>query len=187
MHDHIFTAHRNFLRDAVYYLYTNNRLKEAGEWFRYLAKQYPNKPALDGKPDSFPGKLTLDEFAIGRAKENTKEFMGKDEAEMFIEGLLATSFEKLVLDEDAESEGYRRLAKQTWLSHQSQVPKERIEAIGLRPFEDLQREILNRMLDPQKGFPPEPRAILRSKLGMPTETAPTQPSTNGVPDKLESR
>jgi len=24
-----------------------------------------------------PGKLTLDEYAIGRAKENTKEFMGK--------------------------------------------------------------------------------------------------------------
>jgi len=42
---------------------------------------------------------------LGGQKKTPRSSWAKDEAEMFIEGLLATSFEKLVLDEDAEIGG----------------------------------------------------------------------------------
>jgi hypothetical protein len=187
MRDHIQNAHRNFLKDAVYYLYTNNRIKEAGEWYRYLATKYPNKPVLDGKPDSFPSTLTLDQFAIERMKENAKSFLGKDEAQMAIEGLLQHAYLALVTDQDNEYTGYKLLAKKFWDSHMSEVPKERGGAIGLRAFAEIDHEVLNRLLDTKQGLVPEARAVLRSKLGMPAETAP-QPAagTNSAPVKLTS-
>ena len=45
--DGILTAHRNFLRDAVYFLYENNRMAEAAKWFKYLGEKYPDKPIID--------------------------------------------------------------------------------------------------------------------------------------------
>ena len=41
--DHILKAHRNFLRDAVYFLYMYNRVADAAQWFKYLATKYPDK------------------------------------------------------------------------------------------------------------------------------------------------
>ncbi|HKI68408.1 MAG TPA: hypothetical protein VKA67_02380, partial [Verrucomicrobiae bacterium] len=37
--ENIKTAHRNFLRDAVYLLYENDRVPEAQKWFDYLGKK----------------------------------------------------------------------------------------------------------------------------------------------------
>ena len=37
----ILQGHRNFLRDAVKYLYQNNRMAEAAKWFKYLGEKYP--------------------------------------------------------------------------------------------------------------------------------------------------
>ena len=66
--DHIATAHRNFLRNAVYFLYEDNRVAEAAKWFRYLGEKYPDKPIIDGDPNSFPRNLTLDEYAVARVQ-----------------------------------------------------------------------------------------------------------------------
>ena len=52
--DHIAIAHRNFLRNAIYFLYEENRVAEAAKWFRYLGEKYPDKPIIDGDPNSFP-------------------------------------------------------------------------------------------------------------------------------------
>ena len=41
--DHIATAHRNFLRDAVYFLYENNRVAEAAKWYKILGEKYPEQ------------------------------------------------------------------------------------------------------------------------------------------------
>ena len=123
MRDNIHNAHRNFLRDAVYYLYLHDRMKDAQKWFEYLGQQYPNKPIVDGKPESLPKTLTFDQFCVARAIENTKSFMGKDEAEAFIEGQLRTSFIRIIEDRDAEAKATERLMQQFHAYHQSQVPK----------------------------------------------------------------
>src|SRR5208283_4892070 len=57
--DHILKAHRNFLRDAVYFLYEYNRLADAAAWYKYLSTHYPNNMLLDRKPETLPANLTL--------------------------------------------------------------------------------------------------------------------------------
>ena len=66
--------------------------------------------------------------------------------------------------------GFKLLARQVWIAYQSGIPAERMGAVGLRPFEDIDQEVRQRMLDAQNGEPPEVRAVLRGKLGEPPET-----------------
>ena len=67
------------------------------------------------------------------------------------------------------------------------MPKERLAAVGLRPFEEIDQEVRKRMLDPQEGEPPEVRAVLRAKLGEPPETSVPPATTNAPPEKVSSR
>ncbi len=50
----ILRAHRNFLRDAVYFLYEANRVAEANKWFKYLGEKYPDKPIIESDPVRSP-------------------------------------------------------------------------------------------------------------------------------------
>ena len=186
--DHIQKAHRNFLRDAVYFLYEYDRLPDAAAWYKYLSAQYPNKILLDGKFSSFPSTLTLQQYAEARVQGDVSDSPGgHDRTESVIEGLLVRSYRSLALGEDAHAAGYRLLAQDIWSAYQSRMPEQRLSAIGLRPFEALDREIRTRMLDPQRGEPPEVRAVLRAKLGEPPETSPPPPATNAPPEKASSQ
>jgi hypothetical protein len=183
-HDHILRAHRNFLRDAVYFLYEHNRIKEAAYWFKYLGDKYPNNIIIDGRPDSFPRNVTLDQYAIARVTEDVNE-TSHDRAEAAIEGMLMNSYQNLALDEDERFEGYQRLARLVWNTYQSKITI-RKEAVGLRPFEEINAEIRNRILDPQEGAPFEMRAILRTKLHLPPEPPVGPASTNAPPEKISA-
>src|SRR5206468_11337556 len=72
-HDHILRAHRNFLRDAVYFLYGNNRVADAAYWFKYIGQRYPNQIMIDGKTNSFPRNITLEEYAVSKIQEDINE------------------------------------------------------------------------------------------------------------------
>ena len=65
-----------------------------------------------------------------------------------------------------------RLARQAWQNYQNKIPQDRMAAIGLPPFKDIQQTILRRVLDPANGLPPEAQAILRTKLKLPAEEKP---------------
>ena len=93
----------------------------------------------------------------------------------------------MALGEDGPAAGFRLLAQQVWSAYQSGIPKERLSAIGLHPFEDIDQEVRKRMLDPQEGEPPEVRAVLRTKLGEPPETSAPPAATNAPPEKVSSR
>ena len=181
--DHIFTAHRNFLRDAVYFLYENHRRGAAEKWFKYLAQKYPGKAILDKNPASFPRTLTLDEYAVGRVTEDVSE-TSPDRIKAAIEGMLVNSYRSLALDEEESYQGYRDLARQVWTTYMSKIPKERIEPIGLPPIEDIDREMLKRLLDPQQGLPSEYRGVLRTKLRMLPEPKVMPEATNAPPEKV---
>src|SRR5262249_37022659 len=84
--DHIEKAHRNFLRTAVFLLYAHNREGDAINWFKYLAKNYPDKPILDGNPNSLPSKISLDDYALGCIEEEFKD-RGHDKTAAVLEGL----------------------------------------------------------------------------------------------------
>ncbi len=184
--DHILKAHRNFLRDAVYFLYEHNRLADAAYWFKYLGTQYPDKTLLDGVTNSFPANVTLDEYAVRRVQEDISE-TSHDRVEAAIEGMLVNSYRSLVVGEDERAAGFKLLARQIWTAYQNRIPKERTEPIGLPPLEDADREILKRMLDPEHGLPAEARAVLRTKLGLPEEKETSSPATNAPPTKVSRK
>ena len=187
-HDHILRAHRNFLRDAVYFLYTNNRIKDADYWFKYMCAKYPDKPILDYKPTALPGTITLDDYCVARVAEDVKE-TDRSRIEAIIEGLLKNAYSSLVVDgEEERALGFKLMARKVWEAYMKQIPQERIDAIRLKPLEDTDRQVLNEMLDPEKGLIPTARAVLRSKLGLGREALPPPPaSTNAPAAKLSSQ
>ncbi|MGD0614008.1 MAG: hypothetical protein ABSA69_01035 [Verrucomicrobiota bacterium] len=175
-------AHRYFLMQAVYALYVNNRIPEAGQWFKYLGEKYPNK-ALLGDPDSLPGRLTLDQFAVASVQEDVND-TSHDRVKSAVEGLLATSYRNLALDQDDRATGLKRLALKIYQNYTNKIPKGREEAMGLGPFEVINKEVLSRLLDPERGFPPQARAVLRTKLGLPAESAPAKAEGTPAQDTL---
>jgi hypothetical protein len=180
--DHILTAHRNFVKDAVYFLYEYNRLKEAAQWFKYLGEKYPNKILLDGQTNSFPRNLTLDDYAVSRIAEDVSE-LGKDRAQAAIEGLIQSSYINMAVGEDDRAAGLMLLASKVRESYMSRIPKERSEVLGIAPFEELKKKVLDRVLDPESRLPYAARAVLRTKLRLPAEAPSVSPAgTNAPPE-----
>jgi hypothetical protein len=190
--DHIQKAHRNFLRDAVYFLYVNNRIADAAKWYKYLGEKYPNVHVIEGDTNSLPSKVSLDRYAVSKVEEDISE-TSRDRVKSALEGLLVNAFMSLVVDEDQRAAGFKLLAGKIWQTYMDQIAKERIDAIGFRPLKEMEQEVLARLLDPGEGADPEIRAVLRTKLGMPAE--PPQPtpapasgaSTNAPPQAASSK
>jgi hypothetical protein len=170
--DHIATAHRNFLKDAVYFLYENNRVAEAAKWYKILGEKYPDKTLLDNDPDSLPRNLTLDEYAVARVQSEVGD-TSQERITGVIEGLLARSYYELAIGQDERSAGFSRLAQQVYEKYQKNISKmqSNISRVGLLPFADYNRSVLNKLLDTQNGMPYAMRAVLRTELKMLPETA----------------
>jgi hypothetical protein len=193
-HDHILRAHRNFLRDAIYFLYEHNRIADAAKWYKYIGLKYPDKTMLDGKTNSFPANLSLDEYVVTRVAEDINE-TDKSRITSAIEGYLANSYINLIQDEEERAAGMKVLARKIWETYMSKISKERVEAIGLQPFEDIDSEVRRRLLDPAGETTFEFRALLRTKLGLPAdpndvnrpEAVPGNgPSTNKPPATISA-
>jgi hypothetical protein len=185
-HDHILKAHRNFLRDAIYFLYQADRVKDAAYWFKYLADKYPNNITIDGNTNSFPRNVTLDQYVLARVGEDVNE-TSQVRVTAVIEGMLLKSYEFLALDEDERFEGYQRLARLVWKTFMGKLDDAGKVRVGLKPIEDFNRDIRNRLLDPEKGMPFEARAVLRTKLNLPPEPKTTAAETNGPPTKISQK
>lgn len=168
----VLKAHRNFLRQAIYSLYVYNRMADAARWFKYLGEQYPDKTIIDGDPNSFPRNVTLDHYAVACVQEDINE-TSPDRVRTVLEGLLMTSYMSLVIDQDDRADGLKLLAQQAWKSYQSKVPAERRDPLRVPPIAQIERDVRGRLLNPTNGLPPEAQAILRTKLNLPSEKAPT--------------
>ncbi|MGB9603091.1 MAG: hypothetical protein ACPMAG_09910, partial [Limisphaerales bacterium] len=168
--DTIKRAHRNFLRQAVFHLYTHARVKEAKKWFEYLKEKYPD----DVQVKEASGDL--DTFAIKRVTEGVKD-MDMNLVKSFIQGFLRYSYLYLVYDDDQRANGYFLLAKKLYESYQSRLVPGQKERVSLPPFDELNKAALTDALDPQNGFEPRSRAILRTKLNLPPEQPESQSST----------
>ncbi|HWW01703.1 MAG TPA: hypothetical protein VNZ64_18540 [Candidatus Acidoferrum sp.] len=178
--ENISKAHRNFLRDAVYFLYSNNRIANAAYWWKYLGIKYPNRSMLDSSPTAFPSTLTVDEYAFERIQEDIGE-TSRDRVKAAIEGLLVRAYTSMAVGEDERAAGYEMLAGKVRDTYASKTTA-RGESIALPALEEIKREILNRMLDQENGLPAVLRATLRTKLGIgPEPAAPATPGTNAPP------
>ncbi|HXT12969.1 MAG TPA: hypothetical protein VN873_15515 [Candidatus Angelobacter sp.] len=167
----ILKAHRNFLRQAIYSLYVYNRTAEAAKWFKYLGEKYPDKTIIDGDFNSYPRNVTLDQYVVACVQEDMND-TSKDREQTVLEGLLATSYTSLALDQDDRFTGLKLLAKKAYDSYQSKIPAERMAAIGLPPFKDIDNSVLDRLLNPTNGLPADAQAVIRTKLRIPIPNAP---------------
>jgi hypothetical protein len=170
--NHISNAHRNFLKDAVYFLYENNRVADAAKWYKILGEKYPDKYILDADPNSFPTNTTLDEYAVGRVQSELGD-TSQERTTGVIEGLLVRSYLQLAIGQDDHSVGYKLLARKVYDSYQKKISsmKSNLERVGLPPFDVMNRNVLNKLLATQPPvLPYAARAVLRTQLGMPAET-----------------
>lgn len=163
--DHIATGHRNFLRDACYFLFLHNREAEAARWFQVLAERYPDRPIIDGDTNSFPRNVTLDEFAFARLQEAVGETseIGMRNA---LEGLTINAYMALLSGDAGRYAGFNRLAEIARARYQSLVTA-RHGAIDMPPLANIRRDVLARLLDPETGLPDKLAAELATALGAP--------------------
>ncbi|MEI8291064.1 MAG: hypothetical protein WCH99_16485 [Verrucomicrobiota bacterium] len=168
MRDGILKAHRNFLRDAVYFLYENNRLAEARKWFQLLGEKFPDKPIIDGRLDSLPKNLTLDEYAVAVVQIDIGE-TSQDRVTSAVQGLLSRAYYNLATGQDDRYENLKRLAVKVYERYLGKtVGAGREQRIPLPPFDVLNNAVVRQLLDPAGGTPYAARAELVTKLGLPS-------------------
>jgi hypothetical protein len=175
---HIAVAHRNFLADAAYYLYEQNDMVDAAKWYKLLGQLYPEKTLLDNDPNSYPTNLTLDDFAVGRVNQDVHD-TSHDATTAAVEGLLGQSYISLVLGNDDRYAGFRLLARKVYDKYQAQAEKyeKDYNRTKLAPFQDLDKVVIAKLLDPQNNLPYAARAIIRTQLKMPPETMAPLPGS----------
>ena len=179
--DGILKAHRNFLRDAVYFLYEANRMGEAAQWFKFLGEKYPDKAIIENQPDSLPKNLTLDEYAVAVVQIDIGE-TSQERVTAAIQGLLGRAYYALAAGEDDRYENLKRLANRVYQRYVTKTAGARGDVrIPLPPYDTLNAAVIRQLLDPQYGLSYVARAVLRTQLGLPAETAaPANTVTNAV-------
>ncbi|MDB6123242.1 MAG: hypothetical protein JWQ71_2235 [Pedosphaera sp.] len=186
--DHIQTAHRNLVRDVVFFLYSYNREADAAEWFKYLGKKFPNKMLLDGDTNSLPGKITLDEYAIGRIQEEVKD-PGVDKVKAVIAGMERTAFKSLAVGEDDRFIALEAMAQKAWNFYNDKIKGDQRakDRVGLTPLPEIRKDVLNRLLNEE--FSSELANQLRTKLNLPaaTNAPPPDLGTNAVATEVKNK
>ncbi|MGC9942081.1 MAG: hypothetical protein ABSE48_09615 [Verrucomicrobiota bacterium] len=167
----ILKAHRNFLRDAVYFLYENNRIGEASKWYRILSDKYPDQPIMDGDPTSFPKTMTMDDYAVRRVQSELGD-TSEERTTAVVQGLMINAYRELALGSDDRYEGFQRLVQKIYIHYDAKtgIGGTNSSRVPLPKFNQLKQSVLRDVLDPQNGFPYAARAVLRTQLGMPAET-----------------
>ena len=184
--NNIANAHRNFLRDAIYFLYENNRMAGANKWFKYLGEHYPDKPIIENQQDSLPNNLTLDEYVVAVVNIDIKE-TSQDRVTSAVQGFLAHAYLDMAIGQDDRAVGYQLLAKTVYDQYQKKMRGP--DRASLPPLPDINKTVLAQLLDAKDGLPFAARAVLRTQLRMPAETnAPPQMiSSNAIAPAILSR
>lgn len=159
----ILTAHRNFLREMVYHLYTYNRLAEAEKWFKQLKDRYP---------DAIRGDPSMEEFALARFTENAADLTG-DRVTLVLTGLVHQYFIGLALDDDERAAGFNRMAEHLYKVNENRI-RNRYDPLKTPPLDKIKENWLKEILDPSKELLPiELIARLRTRLNMPADEKPS--------------
>ena len=165
---HISIGHRNFLLDAVYYLYEDNRVAEAQKWYDEVRQIYPDKPVLQFQADSFPKNVPLEVYCVSRVQGDAKDTSQSDTTQL-VEGYLFRSYESLAIGDDDHFDGYGLMSRKIYKNYMDKMAKypKDVDRVGLPPFRTLNDTVLSQLLDPQNGLPYAARAVIRSQLRLP--------------------
>jgi hypothetical protein len=160
------SAHRNFLKEVVYQLYSYNRPAEAERWMAVLREKYP---------EAAPPGQSAEAYALERLTANIRD-VNLHKSRSLILSLLLQHFQNLVIDDDEHAAGLENMARQIWRYYDETIGQRR-EAVRMQPYAGMKSQVLADLLDPQRGLAPEYAARLATKLGLPLPAA----STNVAP------
>ncbi len=162
MKDNFGTAHKNFIRDVVYFLYTYNRQAEAKKWFAYVQKTYPQDPNVTQWAN-------VEDYALSRLVEDVNE-TSRDRVRAVLEGTTETAYTALVEGDKDQFQGLMLFAEKVRSNYVDRTQNKSAQSrVQLPEMADIRREALARMLSPQSQFPPEFQAVLRTELRLPAD------------------
>ncbi|MFZ9855215.1 MAG: hypothetical protein ACO3I0_08875 [Limisphaerales bacterium] len=171
---HIERAHRNFLKDSVYFLYANNRQPEAQKWFNYLRQKYGVGPETGIDPNA-----TMESFALGKIEEDVNE-TSRDRVTQALQGLIATAYDQLAQGDNDQYLGLEKMASKVYQVYSTKVSlPAQAQRVALPPLSEIKRDVLLEILRPAPNVNPEYQARLRTELNLPASFG--VPSTNAAP------
>ena len=139
--DYISRGQRNFVADAIYFLYANSRKAEAAHWFGIAQTNFPGLTR--------PG-ASLDEFVVEHVtaqvdKGNLNRIVA------VIEGLLGQHYYSLALGDEDRANGYALLARRVWERYQARH-RASLKQLGLPSLAALQERVREQIREGQHGF-----------------------------------
>jgi hypothetical protein len=178
------TAHKNFLKQAIYLLYEDDRMNQAAYWFKYLNTTYTN--AFVGRQ----ANISLDDFALGQIVEDNGETdMNKVSASIL--AMFRLGFECLVRDDEDRYSNYQNMAQRIWTHYHNKIGDFNNQRLSLHPLSEMRDKVLEHELDPDPAnawMTPQAQALLRTKLKLPPPKpvpAPSAPAESATPGTTE--
>jgi len=177
-HGDLTTAHRNLLEDAAYFFHTYGRDRDAQRWYNYLGERYPDVPMLIGQPDSLPGKISLDDYAIARVEDEVKT-LGQYKTEAVLGGLERQSLMSIAIGDDDRAEGLDAMAQQIRKRYEAKIlpGADNTNRLYIPEISEFRRDALKELLAPGT-LPPEAAALLATRMGVTNLPAAANTSTN---------
>jgi len=174
MADHFGTGHRNFLQDAVYFLFSYGRTREAAEWFEYVKKNF----AIN----SFKPGQTMEEYCLGRLGEDINETT-PDRIKAAIEGPISGGFTELVVGDPDRGLALLRMAEAIHSRFLGRVAKFKSteQRMTLASFDEMKLEVARALLAPSENVNPDFQSALRTVLKLPADfgRSPTNAPASG--------
>lgn len=102
--EYISRAQVNFLKEAVQYLYTGSRHREAAQWFDYSRTNFT---------DFVPPGQSLDEFVVAGVTEVVSQ-ANPGRIRALLEGMVTQYLQARYYGEDDEANGHALLARRVW-------------------------------------------------------------------------
>jgi hypothetical protein len=176
--DHIQTAHRNFLRDAVWFLYVYNRMADAQSWYKYLAEQYPNKTLIDFDANSYPRNVSLDTYALGRIQEEVGQ-TSPSNIRAILEGLDETAVASRGMGEYDKAVGYEHLERKIWDTYNSKILGTATNRVPMATLPEIRQSVLDRDLD--HLWSPAFSDRVRAEYNLPPRSIPASTNSPAIP------
>jgi len=173
MADNIANAHKNFLRSAVYFLYSHNRVKDATSWFQVMTNRYSNaaEPGMD-----------VHDFALAKVAEDIGE-TDPNRIRALLEGLTERMYTNYALGEEDQAEADRLFIEGVWKRFMSEIGTHKSTEVrmGLPDLVQIRTNVLANILSSEFQLDPVLAAQLRTRMNIPADWPPQAPqpqSTN---------